>query len=156
MTLCLEPDLIQVYSKRDLLFAATPLRYEIWNNACTNCVSCYKVRVRESDRKSWNPNQDSVPSAWYWNSTLHHHPVYVTCREEAPHRSGCQCDDDASEKGEVVAWVRSMPHRWQQESGSCGVVRTALVTHPAQEIQQASHSTLYIWTEVLLKAFIVE
>lgn len=73
------------------------------------------------------------------NNLGYQHTVCVACHEEAPHRPGCQRDDDAGEKGEVVAWVSSMPHCWQQEGGSCRVVRTALVTHPAQEIQQASH-----------------
>lgn len=56
--------------------------------------------------------------------------------EEASYRPGCQCDDDASEKGEVVSWISSMPHCREQEGGSCRVVRTALVTHPAQAIQE--------------------
>lgn len=55
------------------------------------------------------------------------------------HRSSSQCDDDASEEGEVVAWIRSMPHGRQDEGGCCRMVGTSLVTHPADQRSEVKH-----------------
>lgn len=49
-------------------------------------------------------------------------------------RSSSQCDDDASEEGEVVSWIGSVPHGRQDESGCCRVVRAPLITHPFEPV----------------------
>lgn len=51
----------------------------------------------------------------------------------------CPCShghDNASEEGQVVAGVHSVPHGRQQEGGSGGVDGAALIAHPGVEDQQ--------------------
>lgn len=48
--------------------------------------------------------------------------------------AGCQGYGDARDEGEVVPWVRSVPHGGEQEGGCCWVVRTALITHPTGNV----------------------
>lgn len=52
---------------------------------------------------------------------------------DVTHSSGCKSDDDASEEGEVIAWVSPVPHGWQQEGCSSGVVGTTFITHPTRQ-----------------------
>lgn len=59
--------------------------------------------------------------------------IWCLVQCDVTHSSGCKSDDDASEEGEVVAWVSSMPHGWQQEGGSGGIVRTTFITHPTRQ-----------------------
>lgn len=59
----------------------------------------------------------------------------------------CTCShghDNASEEGQVVPGVHPMPHGRQQEGGSSGVDRTALITHPEDrtDIKEASSFSL--------------
>lgn len=96
--------------------------FEVWiisvfkgQSACTNCVPCYKVHARQSDRKS---NPDFIPSyqgqPWYRYCTLYQHPVCVTCSSPLwlPVWWRCQWERWGSSQGKLHATLLTAG-RWQ-------------------------------------------
>lgn len=103
-----------------------PLIY-YWGKPMSNLFKCNSIFPSKLPPKELQWKYSSDNSNFDFDTPSHIKNTHCTC---------CHCYSNARDKGQVIPWVNSVPDGWEEECGSSRIVRTALVTHPAQTKQQ--------------------